>query len=112
MSKGKVKVGSANIFADMGYPDAETHLLKAQIVAEIDRIMNGRKLTQSAAGKIMGISQPEVSRMLNGLFREYSVERLMGFLTLFNRDIEIVVKQREPSSGPGHVTLTMAGATA
>jgi predicted XRE-type DNA-binding protein len=112
MSKEQVRVGSANIFADMGYPDAEAHLLKAQIVAEIDRIMRGRKLTQKAAGEIMGISQPEVSKMLKGVFREYSVERLMGFLTLFNRDVEIVVRRREPSSGRGHVTLTTAEATA
>src|SRR5437016_545948 len=74
--KAKVEVGSANIFADLGLPNAETHLLKAQIVSEIYRLANERGLTQAKAGKRMGISQPEVSRMFKGHFREYSIERL------------------------------------
>ena len=48
--------------------------LKAQIVAEIYRLTNERKLTQAEAGNVMGITQPEVSRMFKGNFREYSVE--------------------------------------
>jgi predicted XRE-type DNA-binding protein len=76
--KVKIEAGSDNIFADLGLPDADTHFLKAQIVAEIYRLINERKLTQAAAGKLMGISQPEVSRMFKGNFREYSIDRLMG----------------------------------
>lgn len=105
MSKEQVRRGSRNIFADIGFPDAETHQLKAQIVSEIEDILENRKLTQKAAGELMGISQPEVSRMLRGNFREYSVERLMGFLTMFNRDVEIVVKRRDDNSGRGSVTF-------
>jgi predicted XRE-type DNA-binding protein len=82
----KVEVGSGNIFADLGLPDADTHFLKAQIVSEIYRITSERKLTQARAGKLMGITQPEVSRMFKGSFREYSIERLMGFLTSFDRE--------------------------
>src|SRR6202171_5798253 len=90
----KVEVGSGNIFADLGLPDADTHFLKAQIVSEIYRLTNERKLTQAQAGKRLGISQPEVSRMFKGNFREYSIERLMGFLTGFDRDVEIVSRPR------------------
>ena len=104
--KKQVKIGSRNVFEDMGYPDAGKHLLKAQIVAEILSITQGRKLTQKKAGEIMGITQPEVSRMMNWHFREYSMERLMGFLTLFNRDVEIVVRRREANKiGRGHVSF-------
>src|SRR5438105_14414230 len=95
-----VEEGGLNIFADLGVPDADTHFLKAQIVAEIYRLTNERKLTQAEAGKLMGISQPEVSRMFKGNFREYSIERLMGLLTSFGRDVEIVVK---PHRKPGKV---------
>ena len=95
--KIKVEAGSGNIFADLGLPDAETHFLKAQIVAEIYRLTNQRKLTQVHAGELMGISQPEVSRMFKGNFREYSVDRLMAFLTAFDRDVEIVVRPRKKS---------------
>src|SRR5215470_11128988 len=102
----KVEAGSGNIFADLGLPDADTHFLKAQIVSEIYRLTNERKLTQAQAGKLMGISQPEVSRMFKGNFREYSIERLMGFLTGFDRDVEIVVRPRKRGAKAGRVTFS------
>jgi len=108
--KVKVEAGSGNIFADLGLPDADTHFLKAQIVSEIYRLTNERKLTQVRAGKLMGISQPEVSRMFKGNFREYSIDRLMGFLTSFDRDVEIVVKPRRKPGKGGRITFTAASA--
>ena len=104
--KVKVEVGSGNIFADLGLPDADSHFLKAQIVSEIYRLTHERKLTQAEAGKRMSISQPEVSRMFKGNFREYSIDRLMGFLTSFNRDIEIVVKPHKKSGKVGRITFS------
>lgn len=92
MTSDKIRTGRTNIFADLGMPDADTHFLKAQIVAQIYRIVTERKLTQTQAGAQMGITQPEVSRMFRGQFREYSIERLMSFLTLFGRDIDIIVR--------------------
>ncbi len=99
----EVYEGSTNIFAEIGVPEPETHLLKAKFVAEILRMVRKRQLTQSAAGELMGISQPEVSRLFRGHFREYSVERLMGFLTAFDRDVEIVLKTSE--AGKGQITF-------
>jgi predicted XRE-type DNA-binding protein len=98
---------AGNIFADLGLPDAGNHFLKAQIVAELYRLTSERKLTQAKAGHLMGISQPEVSRLFKGHFREYSIERLIGFLTAFDLDVEIVAKPREPakSEGRGEVTF-------
>lgn len=108
--RAKIEASSGNIFADLGMPDAGTHFLKAQIVSEIYRLANERKLTQTQAGSRMGISQPEVSRMFKGNFREYSVDRLMSFLTTFNHDIEIVVKPHRPSNKTGRITFTSAAA--
>jgi len=104
--KAKVEVGSGNIFADVGLPNASTHFLKAQIVSEIYRIANERKLAQARAGKLMGITQPEVSRMFKGNFREYSVDQLMGFLTSFDRDVEIVVKPHKKDGRAGRITFS------
>jgi predicted XRE-type DNA-binding protein len=104
----KVETGSGNIFADLGLPDAQTHFLKAQIVSEIYRLVNARKLTQIKAGALLGISQPEVSRMFKGNFREYSVDRLMDFLTAFDRDVEIVVKPHKKAGKSGKITFTAA----
>ncbi|MGH6960229.1 MAG: helix-turn-helix domain-containing protein [Dongiaceae bacterium] len=81
----KHEVGSGNVFADVGLPDAELHLLKAEIVNRIDDILKERRLTQAAAARLMGISQPDVSKMLRGLFRGFSLERLLLFLAALAR---------------------------
>ena len=108
--KVQVEAGSDNIFADLGLPDAETHFLKAQIVSEIFRLTKQRRLTQAQAGKRMGISQPEVSRMFKGNFREYSIDRLMEFLTRFDRDVEIVVKPHGKVGRQGRIVFTAKAA--
>ena len=108
--KPQVHESGPNIFADLGLPDAGVHFLKAQIVAELYRLSVARKLTQARAGELLGISQPEVSRLFKGHFREYSVERLMNFLTMFNRDVEIVVKPSKPRSKAGKIRFTSEAA--
>jgi predicted XRE-type DNA-binding protein len=108
--KTDITAGSGNIFADLNLPDAETHFLKAQIVSEIYRLTKERKLTQVRAGKRMGISQPEVSRMFKGHFREYSIDRLMEFLTLFDRDVDIVVKPHKKAGKSGRIRFVSVAA--
>ena len=112
MSKARAAVHQSgpNIFADLGLPDADGHFVKAQIVAELYRLTSERKLTQAKAGDLMGISQPEVSRLFKGNFREYSIDRLMNFLTVFDRDVEIVTRPRPKSRRRGHITFKPAAA--
>ncbi len=105
----RTEKGSGNVFRDLGLPDAKEHMVKAQLVAEISRIMKSRKLTQTKIGALLGISQPEVSRMLRGHFREYSVERLIDFLTALDRDVEIVIRRRT-RKGKGAVRVVAAQA--
>jgi len=105
MSRATIHETKDNIFADLGRPDAASHVLKAQIVAELYRLSTDRKLTQAKAGDLMGITQPEVSRLFRGHFREYSVERLLGFLTAFGRDVEIVSRPRTSTSLRGQVSF-------
>ena len=107
---GGLTVGSENVFADLGLPDAETHHLKAQLVSEIVRAARARKLTQTGLGKAIGVSQPEVSRMYHGHFREYSVERLMNFLTALDREIEIVIRPRPPAGRKRRIAVKAVAA--
>ena len=98
MQKRKVlelEDSTGNVFADLGLPDADEHLIKAGLVVRIDRIIRQRDLTQEAAAQLMGIDQPKISAMLSGQFRGYSVERLMRFLVALGHDVEIVVKPRK-----------------
>ncbi len=88
----RVRCGTKNVLADLGFPDAETHLLKAELVARIQGIITEQNLAQSEAAKRMGLSQPDVSRLLNGQFRDVSVERLMRLLTRLGCDIDITIR--------------------
>ena len=102
--KMKITRGSGNVFADLGRPDAEAHLLKAELVTRIDKIVRQRGFKQVEAAKLLGLSQPDVSRLLRGSFLEYSIERLLRLLTALGRDVEIVI--REPrSSRQGRLSI-------
>ncbi len=87
--KVKFEESSGNVFADIDLPDAEELHLKAQLGYEVFRIIEERKLTQAEAADILGVKQPEISRLKKGKFNHYSVERLLTFLTRLNHDIEI-----------------------
>lgn len=56
-------MGSGNVFADLGIPNPEQELLKAELTLQIYRIIKQRNLTQTQAGKILSISQPHVSAL-------------------------------------------------
>jgi predicted XRE-type DNA-binding protein len=90
--KKKYETGSRNVFKDMGIPNAEQHLVKAQLVFKIDTIMKDRGLKQIEAADLFGIRQPDVSKMLRGEFRQFSVERLLRFLVALDHDVEIIIK--------------------
>lgn len=92
MSKKGYEIGSRNVFKDLGIPHAEEHLIKAQLVFKIDSIMKSRGLKQAEAAELLGIKQPDVSKMLRGEFRQFSVERLLSFLVGLDHDVEIIVK--------------------
>jgi predicted XRE-type DNA-binding protein len=100
-----IRRGSKNVFADLGYPDAEDHLLKARLVSRIQDAMEARCLTQVQAGEIMGIGQPDVSRMLRGNFRDVSVERLLRFMLLLGYEIDIVVREQSRPTAADTIAL-------
>lgn len=87
----KVQEGSGNVFTDLGFGDEEAReeLLKAELGAEIFRILEHRRLTQTKAARIIGVKQPEISGLKRGKFSYYSVERLMRFLERLNCEVSI-----------------------
>jgi len=94
-----VEPGSGNVFADLGRPGSDAHLVKAELVSRIDALVRRRGITQAEAGRLLGLAQSDVSRLLRGDFRAYSLERLLRLLTALGRDIDIVI--RPPRSAAG-----------
>lgn len=87
-----VTESSGNVFADLGLPDAEERLFKAQIASRICDIIRERGLLQEQAAEILGINQPKVSALTRGRLDGFSTDRLFHFLNALDQDIEIVIR--------------------
>ena len=97
------EVGSGNIFADLGIPNAEEHQLKAALVVQLGRLIKARKLSQTEAAKLVGIKQPDLSKILRGHHQGFSVARLLRMLTAFDQDVEITTRPHGKSGEAGHI---------
>lgn len=85
---GNSEESSGNVFADLGIPNPEQELLKARLTLQIYEIIKKRRLTQAEAGKILGIQQPHVSALVRNRSGNFSVGRLMEFLTALDQDVK------------------------
>ena len=104
----EVEEGSGNIFADIGLPNPEERLAKADLAIRISEAIRARRLTQTRAGHLLGIDQPKISRLLRGQLSGFSTEKLMHFLTLLGRDVEITVKRAPRSRRQGRLRVVAA----
>lgn len=87
-----IEHGTRNVFADLGFPDPEIHMVKTRLVFGLQQAIDSRSLTQTAAAKATGVSQPDVSRILRGQFRDISVERLLRMLTRLGCEVDVIVR--------------------
>lgn len=92
MTRIALEPSSGNVFAELGVPDAGDHKLKAGLVSKLASIMKELGLTQTAAAEMTGISQPDLSRVLRGHFRDFSASRLMKAITSLHAEVEITVR--------------------
>ena len=91
------ETSSGNVFADIGVKDPAEALAKAELARKIASIIKHRHLIQAEAAQVLGIDQPNISRLLRGQLKDYSMERLLHFLLRLDRDIEIVIRKRPRS---------------
>jgi predicted XRE-type DNA-binding protein len=95
--ENEVVRGTGNVFADLGYSDAEERQAKLRLAYALNQVLGQRKLTQAEAAKALGVTQPKVSALRHYKLAGFSMERLMTLLTALDQDVEIVIK-RKPSS--------------
>ncbi len=100
--------GSGNIFADLGFENPEEELLKAQIVMHLRNLIEERKLNQVKSGELLGLKQPDVSKLLRGRVEGYSIERLLRFVRILGEDVTITVRTAAPSRDMGRLNLLVA----
>lgn len=82
---------SGNVFADLGVPNPEEAIAKAEVALKICEIIKKKRLTQAQAAKILKISQPKVSLLLRGYLTNFSLERLLRFLNDLGQDVYISI---------------------
>jgi predicted XRE-type DNA-binding protein len=97
MSNRESTPSSGNVFADLNLPQADDLLAKAELAAKIIAEIQRRRLTQIQAAATLGVDQPKISALKKGKLSAFSIERLMRFLLLLGRDIEITVKGKSKS---------------
>ena len=100
--------GTRNVFADLGYPDAEERQAKLRLAYALNQLLDERKLTQSRAAKLLGLGQPKVSALRHYKLAGFSVERLMTLLTALDRDVEIVIKRKPRSRRAARISVVAA----
>jgi predicted XRE-type DNA-binding protein len=101
----RAEESSGNVFRDLGFPEPERELLKARLTLQIYRLIKQRGLTQTEAGKILGIKQPHVSGLMRGQSGAFSTERLMDFLIALGQDVEITVRPARTEHGEMSVVV-------
>ena len=104
----EVTHGSGNVYVDLGLPDAEEMHIKAAIAYNIHKTIEKRKLTQTAAAKIIGVKQPELSNILRGRFRGVSIGRMLIFLNRLGHDVQITIRPARRSTKASRTTVVAA----
>ena len=92
-----VTKGSGNIYADLGFPQPEAELAKAQLALRINDILCERGLNQTQSAKVLHIDQAKVSALSRGNLSGFSMDRLVRFLNALDRDVEIVIRSKPAS---------------
>jgi predicted XRE-type DNA-binding protein len=102
--KTVIRESSGNVFADLAIAQPELYLAKARLAAKILDVVKKRKMTQAVTGKVLGITQPKVSALLNGRLDGFSTDRLFRFLNSLGCDVRITVSPPHPKS-PGQIEV-------
>jgi predicted XRE-type DNA-binding protein len=103
MTEAAIEKGSDNVFADLGLPEPAERQTKTRLALALNRLFKERGLKQVETARLLGIPQPKVSALVHYRLDGFSVERLMEFLTLLGRDVEIIV--RPGTAATGHLRV-------
>ncbi len=98
---------SGNVFADLGFRNAEQELLKARLALQIHRLLKDSGLTQREAAKLLGTTQPQVSALIGLKPVSVSVGRLLEFLNALGQDVEVTVKPAPRRRKSGTMSLVV-----
>lgn len=103
-----VEVGSGDVFTDLGFQNAGERKLRVQLAMRINELLQERKLTQAKAAVLFGIPQPHISDLKRYKLARFSSERLLHFITLLDKDVEIIIRPKARGHESGLLSVLVA----
>jgi predicted XRE-type DNA-binding protein len=103
-----VDAGTGDVLVDLGFADAEERKLRVQLAMQVNELTAARRLTQARAAELFGIPQPHVSELKHYKLSRFSSERLLRFVTLLDRDVEIVIRPKAKGHTSGSMSVRAA----
>ena len=88
--------GSGNVFADLGFEDADELFARARLGFHVYTLLKDGKHRQREIASLLGIKQPEVSHLMNGHFSRFTTDKLLDFLKRLDRKVTIQISPRKP----------------
>lgn len=91
----KIVRGSGNVFRDLGFPEDEAHnlLLRSELMICIEKFVKDSGLTQAAAAKQLGLTQPRLNALLKGKIERFTLDALVNIATHAGLRVELRVKK-------------------
>ena len=103
-----VEAGTGDVLVDLGFPDADERKLRVQLAMRLNELIAARRLTPARAAHLFGIPQPHVSELKHYKLNQFSSERLLRFVTLLDRDVEIIIRPKAEGHASGVVSVSVA----
>ena len=97
--------GTANVFADLGFPDAAERQATLRLAYALNQVLEERRFSKADTAKVLGVTQPKVSALRHYKLADFSVERLMNLLTALEQDIEIVSRKKPRSRKAARISV-------
>ncbi len=101
------EIGSGNVFADIGFDNAEEMQFKSELVRQINQTIKSRELTSIQIRDLLNIDEAMLSNLSRGRLTELTIEHLFRYLNILGRDLEVVLKPLSTASSQGKLTVTV-----
>ena len=90
--------GGENLFVDCGFPptEAENLRIRAKMMMALTGYIQERKITQSRAARIMGVSQPRISDLVRGKIGLFTIDTLVNMVTAAGLKVDVDITAGSP----------------
>ncbi len=105
--ENSVTLSSGNVFADLGFPDAEELMIKTRLIVGVKRLIEKKGWTQSEAALHLGTSQPKISELWNGKLSSITLDKLAEWYVALGKNVKFVVSDPARNEQP-HLEAAVA----